>query len=102
MKHVFRKVLSQMYDVLNAAVAFVGFLFASTIPANAMMPWDSVLGQVAGSLNGTVARDGAVIVVAFTGLMIAFGEHKGLFATIARILFGLSLALMATQWVGIL
>jgi len=81
--------------------ATLWLLASSTVPAFAL-PWDQPLNTIAQSLDGTVARTAAMIIIGFTGLMIAFGEHKGLFATIMRILFGLSLALAASQWIGLL
>lgn len=82
-------------------VAVLWLTVLGTAPAFAL-PWDQPLQIVAQSLDGTVAKTAALIIVGFTGLMIAFGEHKGLFATVMRILFGLSLAIMAVQWVGAL
>lgn len=77
--------------------AVMWLLISSTTSAFAL-PWDGPLQNIANSLDGTVAKTAAMIIVAFTGLMIAFGEHKGLFATIVRVLFGLSLAIGVMQW----
>lgn len=77
--------------------ATVWLLVSSTTSAFAL-PWDSPLQDIANSLDGTVAKTAAMIIVGFTGLMIAFGEHKGLFGTIMRVLFGLSLAIGVMQW----
>ena len=77
--------------------AVVWLLVSSTTSAFAL-PWDGPLTDIANSLDGTVARTAAMIIVGFTGLMIAFGEHKGIFATIMRVLFGLSLAIGVMQW----
>ena len=76
----------------------VGWLFVSSTVSAFALPWDTPLQAIANSLDGTVAKTAAMIIVAFTGLMIAFGEHKGLFATIMRVLFGLSLAIGVVQW----
>lgn len=79
------------------AFATAWLLVSSTASAFAL-PWDSPLQNIANSLDGTVAKTAAMIIVGFTGLMIAFGEHKGIFATVMRVLFGLSLAIGVMQW----
>lgn len=77
--------------------AVMWLLVSSTTSAFAL-PWDSPLSAIANSLDGPVAKTAAMIIVGFTGLMIAFGEHKGIFATVMRVLFGLSLAIGVMQW----
>ena len=66
------------------------------------LPWMQPLGAIASSLDGPVARVGVLIAIAFFGLLMMFGELKGIFGTAARILFGASLALGAVQWAGVL
>ena len=66
------------------------------------LPWMQPLGAIASSLSGPVARVGVLIAIAFFGLLMMFGELKGIFGTAARILFGASLALGAVQWAGVL
>lgn len=76
----------------------VAWLLISSTASAFALPWDSPLQDIANSLDGTVAKTAAMIIIGFTGLMIAFGEHKGLFGTLLRVLFGLSLAIGAMQW----
>jgi len=64
------------------------------------LPWEDPLKKVMCSLSGPVAKAAAVIAFVVTGLLVAFGEAKGMFGTMLRIAFGLSLALMAVQWIG--
>lgn len=77
-------------------VASAGWLGGGTLP------WMKPLGAIASSLDGPVARVGVLIAIAFFGLLMMFGELKGIFGTAARILFGASLALGAVQWAGVL
>ena len=76
----------------------VAWLLISSTTSAFALPWDGPLQNIAHSLDGTVAKTAAMIIVGFTGLMIAFGEHKGIFATVMRVLFGLSLAIGVMQW----
>jgi type IV secretion system protein VirB2 len=80
-------------------VASAGFFSGS---GSGTLPWMKPLGAIASSLSGPVARVGVLIAIAFFGLLMMFGELKGIFGTAARILFGASLALGAVQWAGVL
>lgn len=80
-------------------VASAGFFSGS---GSGTLPWMKPLGAIASSLDGPVARVGVLIAIAFFGLLMMFGELKGIFGTAARILFGASLALGAVQWAGVL
>jgi len=83
-------------------VVLVGLLMALGMQ-DAMaggLPWEDPLDKVVKSLCGPVAKGAAVIAFVVTGLMVAFGEAKGMFGTMLRVAFGLSLALMAVQWLA--
>ena len=65
-------------------------------------PWEGPICVVARSLSGPVARAVAVIAIVITGLMIAFGELGGVFRSLLGLVFGISFALLADQWLGLI
>lgn len=66
------------------------------------LPWMQPLTEIAQALGGPVARVGVLIAIAFFGILLMFGELKGIFSTAARLLLGAAVALGAAQWAGIL
>lgn len=88
---------------INNLMLFAGFLLLITMADFAFaqsMPWEGPLCRVMNSMNGTVARAVAIIAIIVTGLTLAFGESGGIFKLLLQLLFGLSVALLATQWLG--
>ena len=81
------------------------FLSLIFLPANAVyasggdMPWNTVIDTIKDSLQNGFVQSAAVIAVIITGLMIAFGEVGGWVSSLARIIFGLALALGAASFV---
>lgn len=75
-------------------------LLALALPGVAMadLPWEEPLCLVTKSLSDPVATAAAIIAIVVTGLLIAFGEMKGVFSVMMRILFGLSVAVLAGTW----
>ena len=67
--------------------------FAST--TGGMMPWDTGLSEIQGWLTGDLVHYGVVIVIAMSGLSLAFGEAGGFFRRAAGVVFGMSLAMGA-------
>jgi type IV secretion system protein VirB2 len=65
-------------------------------------PWEAPICIVARSLSGPVAKAVAVIAIVITGLMIAFGELGGVFKSLLGLVFGVSFALLADQWLGLI
>jgi type IV secretion system protein TrbC len=65
-------------------------------------PWEGPICVVARSLSGPVAKAVAVIAIVITGLMIAFGELGGVFKSLLGLVFGVSFALLADQWLGLI
>jgi type IV secretion system protein TrbC len=63
-------------------------------------PWEGPICVIARSLSGPVAKAVAVIAIVITGLMIAFGELGGVFKSLLGLVFGISFALLADQWLG--
>jgi type IV secretion system protein VirB2 len=89
----------------NLWTLFIILLLAlmTIAPVNAAgLPWEDPLKTIMQSLCGPVAKFSAVIAIVITGLLIAFGEMKGVFSVMIRVVFGLSIALLAVQWLGTL
>jgi type IV secretion system protein TrbC len=79
-------------------------LLLASGPAHAQgaAPWEGPICVVARSLSGPVAKAVAVIAIVITGLMIAFGELGGVFKSLLGLVFGVSFALLADQWLGLI
>jgi len=75
--------------VLAAAPAFA---------AGSNMPWEAPLQQLLDSIQGPVVRIFAVIIIAITGLTLAFGDTSGGFRRLVQVVFGLSVAFAATSF----
>lgn len=71
-------------------------------PAMAMMPWESPLAGIASSLCGPVAKTFGVVAIVGAGIMIAFGEVKGWIHNMLIVLIGVSIAVMAPSFLGML
>lgn len=74
-------------------------MFAEPAMAQSM-PWEGPLCKVAMSLKGPVAKAVAVIAIVVSGLMLAVGEVSGIFKTMLGLLAGISMALLASNWLG--
>lgn len=88
---------------VNNLVLFAGFLLLITMADYAFaqaMPWEGPLCRVMNSMNSTVARSVAIVAIVVAGLTLALGETGGIFKLLLQLLFGLSVALLATQWLG--
>jgi len=71
------------------------------LPAHAAgsnMPWEAPLTQLLDSIQGPVVRIFAVIIIAITGLTLAFGDTSGGFRRLVQVVFGLSIAFAATSF----
>lgn len=66
------------------------------------LPWEKPLCKVANSLKGPVAKAVAIIAIVICGLMLALGEMSGIFKTMLGLLMGVSMALLAGQWIGMI
>lgn len=82
--------------VVFAILALANNAFAS----GGDMPWNTVIESISDSLQNGFVQSAAVIAIIITGLMIAFGEAGGWVSTLARVVFGLSLALGAASFVA--
>lgn len=95
--------LNQNQKTMRAwgALLGVGMLLVAE-PSFAAMPWEGPLCMVATSLSGPVAKSVAVIAIVVSGLLLALGELSGIFKTMIGLLMGVTMAVMAVQWLGIL
>jgi type IV secretory pathway VirB2 component (pilin) len=87
-----------------AMLCAMAALLLASAPAHAQAaaPWEGPICVVARSLSGPVAKAVAVIAIVITGLMIAFGELGGVFKSLLGLVFGISFALLADQWLGLI
>jgi type IV secretion system protein VirB2 len=82
-------------------VLAVGGVFVATAPALAAgsnMPWEQPLQQILQSIEGPVTKIIAVIIIIVTGLSLAFGDAGGGFRRLIQIVFGLSIAFVASSF----
>jgi len=84
-----RAALVLLLDLLAAAPVFA---------AGSNMPWEAPLQQLLDSIQGPVVRIFAVIIIAITGLTLAFGDTSGGFRRLVQVVFGLSVAFAATSF----
>ena len=70
----------------------------SALAAGSNMPWEQPLQQILDSVQGPVAKIGAVMIIIITGLTLAFGETSGGFRRLIQIVFGLSIAFAASSF----
>jgi type IV secretion system protein TrbC len=85
----------------KAAAMAAGVLAVLTAPAHAAgsnMPWEAPLTQLLDSIQGPVVRIFAVIIIAITGLTLAFGDTSGGFRRLVQVVFGISIAFAATSF----
>lgn len=80
----------------------VGALMLMPEMANAALPWENPIRQVAASLCGPVARGVGVVALVASGLLIAFGEVKGWIHNMMIVLIGVSIAVLAPSFLGML
>jgi type IV secretory pathway VirB2 component (pilin) len=85
-------------------VMVVTFLFIPAVAfahstAGADLPWDSAFTTLQTTLTGKTAQVISVIVIAATGLMLAFGEAGSASRKAIQIVFGISLAFGATTFI---
>ena len=84
--------------LMGLAVGFALTWPGAAYAAGSGMPWEAPLTQILQSIEGSVARIIAVIIIVITGLSLAFGESSGGFRRLIQIVFGLSIAFAATSF----
>lgn len=81
-----------------AALLIYGFATAPIYAAGSGMPWEGPLQNILDSIQGPVVRIVAVLIIAITGLTLAFGDTSGGFRRLIQVVFGLSIAFAATSF----
>lgn len=94
----FQRILSILPLLIAGLMLLV--LFSEPAVAQMAMPWEGPLCKVAMSLKGPVAKSVAVIAIVICGLLLAVGEVSGVFKTMLGLLAGVSMALLASNWLG--
>ena len=97
--HLSTAYLSARARVASLATALLATLL--TVPVHAAgsgMPWEAPLQETLDSFTGPVVRIVAVLVIATTGLTLAFGDTSGGFRKLIQVIFGLSIAFAATSF----
>jgi len=79
-----------------AALLIYGLASAPLHAAGSGMPWEGPLESILDSIQGPVVRIVAVLIIAITGLTLAFGDTSGGFRRLVQVVFGLSIAFAAT------
>ena len=75
-----------------------GLAYAPAHAAGSGMPWEGPLESILDSIQGPVVRLVAVLIIAITGLTLAFGDTSGGFRRLVQVVFGLSIAFAATSF----
>ena len=91
-----RFVFASSRAYLLSALAIL--LASPAFAAGSNMPWEAPLQQLLDSIQGPVVRIFAVIIIAITGLTLAFGDTSGGFRRLVQVVFGLSVAFAATSF----
>jgi type IV secretory pathway VirB2 component (pilin) len=81
-----------------ALILISGLLTAPAHAAGSNMPWEAPLQNLLDSVQGPVVRIFAVLIIAITGLTLAFGDTSGGFRKLIQVVFGLSIAFAATSF----
>ena len=84
--------------VASAALLIYGFTCVPAYGAGSGMPWEGPLESILDSIQGPVVRIVAVLIIAITGLTLAFGDTSGGFRRLIQVVFGLSIAFAATSF----
>jgi len=80
------------------AVSLYSLLAAPAFAAGSGMPWEAPLKAILDSITGPVVQMIAVVIIAITGLTLAFGDTSGGFRKLIQIVFGLTIAFEASSF----
>lgn len=81
------------------AIAMTALVCAPSY-AMAGLAWEEPLCKIAKSMSGPLASSVGVIVIVITGILFAVGEAGSWFTKGMGVLCGLSIAFMASTWLG--
>lgn len=87
------------FAVLALALITPSALLGQTPPTTGGNPWENAVEALNTAMTGPIARGLAGVAIVVGGLMFAFGEG-GSKRTMAGIIFGLGMALAATNFIG--
>lgn len=90
------------FAMMGALVISGMVLFMPEMASAAPLPWENPIRQVAASLCGPVARGIGIVALVAAGLLIAFGEVKGWIHNMMIVLIGVSIAVLAPSFLGML
>lgn len=88
----------QSWFAAFAALLMYAVASAPVYAAGSGMPWEGPLENILDSIQGPVVRIVAVLIIAITGLTLAFGDTSGGFRRLVQVVFGLSIAFAATSF----
>lgn len=84
--------------IIGLAVIAFALLPPLAFAAGSGMPWEGPLDKLLTSLSGPVARTVGVAAIIVTSLGIAFGEGGGGMRKMLWVVFGLTIAFLATSF----
>jgi type IV secretion system protein TrbC len=93
----FYKKVHSRFAALIALLTYAA-LSGTVHAAGSGMPWEAPLESILESIQGPVVRIVAVLIIAITGLTLAFGDTSGGFRRLVQVVFGLSIAFAATSF----
>lgn len=74
--------------------------YAASFQVSSGLPWDDLLNTLGKELTGPIPRVMASLAAALAGVMLMFGETGGMFKKSLQIVFGISIAIGAWDWVS--
>jgi type IV secretory pathway VirB2 component (pilin) len=83
---------------IGAGVILAWLTISPAHAAGSGMPWEAPLERILESVQGPVAKIVAVIIIAVTGISLAFGDTSGGFRKMVQVVFGLSIAFAASSF----
>ena len=80
------------------AIPLYSLIAAPAFAAGSGMPWEGPLQDILDSITGPVVQMIAIVIIAITGLTLAFGDTAGGFKRLIQIVFGLTIAFAASSF----
>ena len=87
-------------DVLMLAPLFI--LTQISIAGAQAIPWDTTLSSMETDMTGTVAKALSVVAIVIAGVGFAHSEDGSWKKTAFKVALGVSIAMAANAWVGVL
>lgn len=80
------------------AIPICSLFVSPAFAAGSGMPWEAPLQDILDSITGPVVQMIAIVIIAITGLTLAFGDTAGGFKRLIQIVFGLTIAFAASSF----